>query len=221
MTRILIYSRNLRFWHASAVDGARAFRELGERHGFTADATEDPAAFRPDALRRYAAVVFLSTGGDVLDEAGQDALRAHLTAGHGWLGVHAASTTAYDWPWFEGLVGARFAGHPPIQTAPVRVADPGHPATAHLPARWEWTDEWYDFRSDPRENGARVLLTVDEADYRGATMGRGPAHPLAWCGEHDGAPTFYTSLGHSPEAYADPAFRTHLLGGLRHLGISP
>ncbi|MFF2043168.1 ThuA domain-containing protein [Kitasatospora sp. NPDC058170] len=215
MTRILIHSRNLRFWHPSVVDGVRALRELGERHGFTADATEDPAVFRPDTLRRYAAVVFLSTGGDILDEAGRDALRAHLTAGHGWLGVHAASATEYDWPWFEGLVGARFAGHPAIQTAPVRVADPDHPATAHLPARWEWTDEWYNFRSDPRGHGVRVLLTVDEADYEGGTMG--PDHPLAWCGEHDGAPTFYTALGHAPEAYADPAFRTHLLGGLRHV----
>ncbi|GAA1406059.1 hypothetical protein GCM10009639_53520 [Kitasatospora putterlickiae] len=217
MARILIYRRNLRFPHASVVDGTRALGELGERHGFTVDATEDPAVFRPAALRRYAAVVFLSTGGPVLDEAGQDALRAHLTAGHGWLGVHAASSTAYEWPWFEGLVGARFDRHPAIQTAPVRVADPGHPATAHLPARWEWTDEWYDFRSDPRERGARVLLTVDEADYTGAAMGLADRHPLAWCGEHDGAPTFYTALGHAPEAYADRAFRGHLLGGLRHV----
>ncbi|MGW2542157.1 ThuA domain-containing protein [Kitasatospora sp. NPDC001574] len=217
MARILIYRRNLRFPHASALDGTRALHELGERHGFTADATEDPAVFRPDTLRRYAAVVFLSTGGEVLDEAGQDALRAHLTAGHGWLGVHAASTTAYGWPWFEGLVGARFDRHPPIQPAVVRVADADHPSTAHLPARWDWTDEWYDFRSDPREGGARVLLTVDEADYRGSSMGSGDRHPIAWCGEHDGVPTFYTSLGHAPEAYTDPAFRAHLLGGLRHV----
>ncbi|MFF2950631.1 ThuA domain-containing protein [Kitasatospora sp. NPDC057965] len=217
MARILIYRRNLRFPHASVVDGTRALGELGERHGFTVDATEDPAVFRPAALRRYAAVVFLSTGGPVLDEAGQDALRAHLTAGHGWLGVHAASSTAYEWPWFEGLVGARFDRHPAIQTAPVRVADADHPATAHLPARWEWTDEWYDFRSDPRDRGVRVLLTVDEADYTGASMGLADCHPLAWSGEHDGVPTFYTALGHAPEAYADRAFRGHLLGGLRHV----
>ncbi|MER5354155.1 ThuA domain-containing protein [Kitasatospora sp. NPDC002551] len=217
MARILIYRRNLRFPHASVVDGTRALGELGERHGFTVDASEDPTVFRPAALRRYAAVVFLSTGGPVLDEAGKDALRAHLTAGHGWLGVHAASSTAYEWPWFEGLVGARFDRHPAIQTAPVRVADADHPATAHLPRRWEWTDEWYDFRSDPRDRGVRVLLTVDEADYTGAAMGLADRHPLAWCGEHDGVPTFYTALGHAPEAYADRAFRGHLLGGLRHV----
>ena len=215
MSRILVYSRNLTFWHPSVVDGVRALRELGAEHGFTADATEEMTVFRPDTLKPYDAVVFLSTGLDVLDEAGRDALRAHLTDGHGWMGVHSASATESDWPWYEGLVGARFEGHPAIQRATVEVADPSHPATAHLPARWEWTDEWYNFRSDPRACGARVLLTVDEAGYEGGTMG--PGHPLAWSGEHDGVPTFYTALGHAPEAYDDPAFRGHLLGGLRHV----
>lgn len=213
-TRILIHTRNLLFPHASVTDGVRALRELGADHGFEADVTDEPAEFRPGPLRHYAAVVFLSTGGEVLDEAGRDALRAHLTAGHGWMGVHCASGTELDWPWYGDLVGARFDSHPAIQTATVRPADPHHPSTAHLPAAWSWTDEWYNFRSDPRDGGARVLLTVDEDDYEGGTMG--PGHPLAWCGEHDGAPTFYTSLGHSPEAYEDAAFRTHLLGGVLH-----
>jgi type 1 glutamine amidotransferase len=214
MTRILVHTHNLLFPHESAADGVRALHELGAEHGFTVDATDDPADFRADRLRHYGAVVFLSTGGDVLDDQGRDALRAHLGAGHGWMGVHCAAGTELGWDWYEGLVGARFLGHPPIQTATVRTADADHPATAHLPAAWTWTDEWYNFRTDPRGRGVRVLLTVDESEYEGGTMGEG--HPLAWSGEHDGAPTFYTSLGHAPAAYQDAAFRAHLLGGVRH-----
>ncbi|MEV8097504.1 ThuA domain-containing protein [Kitasatospora sp. NPDC085879] len=212
--RILIHTRNLLFPHESVVDGVRALQELGADHGFEVDSTDEPSEFRPGSLRRYAAVVFLSTGGDVLDEPGRDALRAHLGAGNGWMGVHCAAGTEMEWPWYEGLIGARFHSHPPIQTATVRTADGNHPATSHLPPAWTWTDEWYNFRTDPREQGARVLLTVDEDGYEGGLMG--PGHPIAWSGEHDGAPTFYTSLGHAPEAYRDACFRAHLLGGVRH-----
>jgi type 1 glutamine amidotransferase len=92
------------------------------------------------------------------------------------------------------------------------VEDAGHPATAHLPERWEWTDEWYNFRANPRP-GVRVLATVDERLYEGGTMG--DDHPLVWCHRLGDGRAFYTALGHSAEAYADPAFRAHLLGALR------
>jgi type 1 glutamine amidotransferase len=58
-----------------------------------------------------------------------------------------------------------------------------------------------------------VLASVDERGYEGGTMG--PDHPLAWCHENCGGRSFYTSLGHAEAAYADPAFRAHLAGGLR------
>ncbi len=93
------------------------------------------------------------------------------------------------------------------------VEDRNHPATAHLPPRWEWNDEWYDFRDNPRRPGIRVLATIDESGYEGGGMG--PDHPLVWCREVGGGRSFYTSLGHTDEAYGDPAFRDHLLGGLR------
>lgn len=131
----------------------------------------------------------------------------------GFLGVHSAACTEYDWPYYGELLGARFAGHPAFQPGTVLVENRNHPATAHLPERWEWSDEWYDFRTGPRRPGVRVLATVDETGYEGGGMGAD--HPLVWCGDSGAGRSFYTALGHADEAYSDPAFRRHLLGGLR------
>lgn len=215
MPRLLVYSRTTGYRHESIPAGTGALRLLGGQAGYAVDATEDPAAFTSGRLSGYAAVVFLSTSGDVLDDAGRDALREYMAAGGAWLGIHGASTTEYTWPYFGELAGARFDKHPPgQQTATLTVEDPGHPATSHLPATWTWHDEWYDFRSNPRPR-VRVLLTVDEATYEGGTMGQD--HPIAWCREHAGGRSFYTALGHAPRCYADPLFLRHLSGALAWL----
>ncbi|HMD26346.1 MAG TPA: ThuA domain-containing protein, partial [Streptosporangiaceae bacterium] len=180
------------------------------------DPTEDPAAFTPSSLSRYAAVVFLSTSGDVLDDAGREALAGYMAGGGAWLGIHGASTTEYDWSYFGGLVGARFDKHPPEQTATMTVEDRDHPATAHLGPAWIWRDEWYAFRASPRPH-VRVLLTVDETTYQGGTMGAD--HPVAWCHEHGGGRCFYTALGHAARVFAEPAFLRHLSGALEWLTL--
>jgi type 1 glutamine amidotransferase len=124
--------------------------------------------------------------------------------------VHAAACTEYGWPEYGDLLGARFDGHPDPQPG-VLTVDRGHPATAHLPERWSWTDEWYDFREGPVDE-VTVLATVDERTYRGGGMGG--FHPLIWCREYGRGRSFYTALGHPPKAYADPGFQELLLGGL-------
>ncbi|SFD06427.1 hypothetical protein SAMN05421773_10951 [Streptomyces aidingensis] len=208
--RIIVFSRTTGYRHDSIPDGIAALRALGGAHGFEVTATEDPAAFAA-GLPGCRVAVFLSTSGTVLDEAGRAALRAHLAAGGGFAGVHAAAATEYDWPWYGELIGARFARHPELQPGTVRVADHGHPATAHLGERWELTDEWYDFEDNPR-GAVRVLATADESSYRDGRMGGD--HPLVWCHENTGGRSFFTALGHTAECYADPVFRAHLAGGV-------
>ncbi len=204
---LLVYTRTTDYRHDSIPAGVAALRDLGV---FDVDATEDPAAFeRP--LDRYAAVVFLSTSGEVLTPAGRERLAAYVEAGGGFAGVHAAACTEYDWPYYGGLLGARFDRHPALQPGRVVVEDRDHPATRHLPAVWEFTDEWYDFRTSPRP-AARVLLCADESSYEGGGMG--PDHPLAWCRGQGAGRVFYTALGHAADAYDDPAFRAHLRGGI-------
>ncbi len=209
---IAVFTRTTGYRHESIPRGVDAFRELGAEHGFDVLATEDPeklAAALPDC----AAVVFLSTSGEVLTDQSRTALRRYLADGGAFVGVHAAACTEYQWPWYgESLVGAVFDGHPALQPGVVAVEDHDHPATAHLGGRWEFTDEWYNFTANPRGR-VRVLASADESSYAGGRMGAD--HPLVWCHENAGGRSFYTALGHTDESYADPAFRAHLLGGLR------
>ncbi|MFI8850988.1 ThuA domain-containing protein [Streptomyces sp. 891-h] len=212
-SKVLVFSKTAGFRHDSIPDGIEAIRQLGAEHGFAVDATEDAATFTPKKLARYDAVVFLSTTGDVLDQRGQRAFERYIRKGGGYVGVHAAADTEYDWKWYGGLAGAYFQSHPAIQPARMEIEDRGHPATAHLGESWNRTDEWYNYRSNPRER-AHILATLDEGSYSGGTMG--DDHPLAWCQEYAGGRAFYTGAGHTKESYADPAFRKHLLGGIRY-----
>jgi cytochrome c len=213
--RVLVFSKTAGFRHPSIPVGVNTVRRLGERHGFAVTATENASTFRGSRLRRYAAVVFLSTTGDILDSAQQAAFERYIRRGGGFAGVHAAADTEYEWPFYGGLVGAYFRSHPlipPTQRATIRVADRRHPSTRHLPRRWVRTDEWYDYRANPRGD-VHVLATLDERTYRGAVMG--PDHPIAWCRAYRGGRSWYTGGGHTPESYGEPDFRRHLLGGIR------
>ncbi|WP_200303032.1 ThuA domain-containing protein [Streptomyces adelaidensis] len=211
-SRVLVFSKTAGFRHDSIPEGIAAVRELGAAHGFAVDATEDAAAFTARNLGRYDAVVFLSTTGDVLDAAQQGAFERYIKRGAAYVGVHAAADTEYDWAFYGGLAGAYFRSHPAIQPATLDVEDHAHPATAGLGATWNRTDEWYDYRSNPRDR-AHVLASLDESSYSGGTMNGD--HPIAWCQNYQGGRSFYTGGGHTKESFAEPAFRQHLLGGIR------
>ena len=159
--------------------------------------------------------MFLLTTAEVLDNAQQTAFEAYVRAGHGYVGVHSASDTERDWPWYGRLVGAWSSGHPEIQPAAVEPTTPREASTAALPARWTRTDEWYGFLTNPRANGVRVLLTLDESSYFPREWSMGADHPIAWQHEFDGGRAWYTAGGHTTESYAEPLFLGHLLGGIQ------
>lgn len=186
---------------------------LAER-GITVDVTEDPAAFTTRNLLRYKAVVFLYTSGnDILDDAGKLAFEAYIRAGGGWLGVHSASDTEYDWPFYNELVGTHYLTHPLIQEAVVHVEMPDHPAVAAVPMPWVELDEWYDFRSNPRDRpGIQILATVDETTYDGGMMGAD--HPVIWCHETLGGRALYIAPGHYAHRWDEPEYLTVIDGAL-------
>ena len=212
LSKVLVFSKTAGFRHSSIPTGIAAIQQLGAANGFTVTATEDAAAFTVANLAQYQAVVWLSTTGDVLDANQQGAFESYLAGGGGYVGVHAAADTEYDWPFYGGLVGAWFSSHPAIQQATVRVEDRTNPSTAHLPAAWVRTDEWYNYRTNPRAN-VHVLASLDESSYSGGTMGGD--HPITWCQNYGGGRAWYTGLGHTEESYADPNFTRMLLGGIQ------
>lgn len=210
--RILVFSKTTGFRHDSIPDGIAAIRQLGQQNGFDVDTTEDASAFTDTNLSRYQSVVWLSTTGEVLDTNQQAAFERYLRNGGGFAGIHSATDTEYDWPWYGGLVGAYFQDHPAIQQATIRVEDTTHPSTTSLPTSWVRTDEWYNFRLNPRGR-VKVLATLDERTYSGGGMGTD--HPIAWCQLYDGGRAWYTAGGHTRESYSEPLFRQHLLGGIQ------
>ena len=211
-TAVLVFTRTTGFRHESIPDAIAAVRRLGTENGFSVDATEDPSAFTDVHLAPYRAVLFLLTTGDVLGDDEQAAFERWIRSGGGWVGVHSATDTEYEWPFYGELAGAYFAGHPEIQPAAVHVEDRAHPATSAVPENWPRTDEWYNFRANPRER-VHVLATVDETTYSGGSMGAD--HPIAWCQEFAGGRAFYTAGGHTRESWAEPLFLAHVAGGIR------
>jgi type 1 glutamine amidotransferase len=204
---VLVFSKTAGFRHDSIPAGIIAVRQQGSARGFSVDASEDAATFSDEALTKYKVVVFLSTTGDVLNSAQEAAFERFIRRGGGFVGVHSATDTEYDWPFYGALVGAYFAGHPDIQNATIQIEDPGHPALASVPRPWTRRDEWYNFRRNPRGN-VNVLATLDERTYTGGTMA--PDHPIVWSHTYDGGRSFYTALGHTQESFSETAFVDHL-----------
>lgn len=236
--KMLVYTRTASFRHDSIPTAIQTIRDLGSTNNFSVDATEDPTAFTDANLAQYKVVAFVSTTGEILDDTQQAAFERWVRAGGGFVGVHSAADTEYEWPFYAQLIGAYFRNHPVlpiwatggpgVQPGDFHVEAPDHPATAHLPTPWIVSDEFYSFRTNPRAQ-VRVLLSIDEESYNqnpntsnlptsptfplGETGTMGD-HPMSWCHDNNGGRAWYTALGHSEHMYAIPEYRQHLLNGI-------
>ena len=218
--RTLVFTRTTGFRHPSIADAWRVLGSLPPEEEIDVTLTEDPAVFTDATLAPYDVVLFANTTGDVLDAGQQAAMERFLRAGRGYVGVHSAADTEYDWPWYGRLVGAYFRSHPLLPvTVTTTTEEPSHPSTAHLPPTFPFTDEIYNFDRNPRADHT-ILLTIDEAGFTfpnipAGSPSMGADHPIAWLKEFEGGRSFYTNLGHRPETWDDPRFRRHLLEGIR------
>lgn len=210
--KILVFAKTIAFHHKSIPKGITAIQKLGTENNFGVDTTTDATLINPDNLKKYAAVLFLSTTGDIFNAEQQQAFEKYIQSGAGFIGVHAAADTEYEWPWYGRLVGAYFLSHPKIQEADLQVLNRKTIATKHLPKIWKRKDEWYNFKNISPD--LKILISIDEKTYEGGK--NGDNHPMAWYHDYDGGRAFYTGLGHVDEAYADPLFLKHLLGGIQY-----
>ena len=171
------HGRDFEYRHEAIPEGTAAIRAIGEREGWTVEATEDASRFNDEARARFDVVVFLLTTGDVLGVKEEAAFERFIRSGKGYVSIHSASDTEHAWPWYGELVGATFKGHPPIQEATYTVENRSHPATKDLPERWTRTDEHYNFQTNPRRD-VNVLMALDESSY---DVGDGAMsdHPIA------------------------------------------
>lgn len=213
--RVLVFSKTEGFRHSSITAGKAAFTQMSAGKNFAVDFTEDASFFNTSNLKRYNAVVFLNTTGDVLNDVQQLEFERYIEAGGGFVGIHAATDCEYDWPWYGRLAGAWFLDHPMpnnVQTGKFQVADKNSFATKDMPETFERTDEFYSFKQiDP---SIHVLITIDEKSYKGGK--NGDKHPMSWYHDFDGGRSFYTNMGHTDETFKEPLFLQHLWAGLQY-----
>ncbi|MDB5438636.1 MAG: trehalose utilization, partial [Caulobacteraceae bacterium] len=134
-------------------------KRLAAENGFALDYTEDPAQL--SNLSRYNAVIFFSTSRDALDDGAQTALRQFMRSGGGFVAIHNAFGTEYNWPYYEGLLGgANYYDHGAERNGDVVIVDKYDSSTKALPAKFGFRDEWYNLVPFPTH--VRFLATVDE-----------------------------------------------------------
>lgn len=209
---MLIFTKTAGYRHGSIEHGTEVVTKLAEKNGFFVRHTEDASLFTKDRLRNYKIVVFLNTTGDIFTSDQEQAMEWYVRNGGGFLGIHAAADTEYDWPFYGELVGGWFMSHPSVQEATIKVVDRLHISTKHLPERWVRTDEWYDYKAQPAKD-VHILCELDTNSYQGHKMGN--PHPIAWCHDKFGGRAFYTGGGHTSEAYDEVDFQKHLLGAIQ------
>ena len=217
--------------------------------GIEVDWTEDVT--RLSNLHKYKAVIFASTSRDTLTahgravdptlaintatsahiDAAKTALRQYIRAGGGFVGIHNAFGTEYNWPWYEGLLGnTNYYDHGANQDGIVKVVSRNDASTAALPATFPFKDEWYNL--EPFPTRVKFLATVDEnslATRREIHPGHGSFHPVTWCQYYDGGRSWVTTMGHDGAAFTDGSgfpgqveFKKMLVGGIKSaMGLVP
>jgi len=217
--KVLVFSKTSGYYHESIPAGMASITKLGSENGFEVDTTTQAEMFTEENLAQYSAVIFLSTTEDVLNNYQEADFERYIQSGGGYMGIHAAADTEYDWGWYGRLVGGYFTDHPGIndpnpnvQPGKITVVDANNPSTSFLPNPWARTDEWYSYKN--MNPDVHVLLTLDEDSYKGGfDMGE---HPIAWYHEFDGGRAFYTGGGHTDESFSEELFLKHMLAGIQY-----
>jgi type 1 glutamine amidotransferase len=217
--RILVFSKTEGWRHDSIEAEREAIISLANGHGVRAEASEEAGLFTDNTLVQYNTVIFLNTTGTIFTDNQRTAFERYIRRGGGFVGIHSATDTEYEWSWYNRLVGAYFKNHPNdpnVREAVLNVIDAEHPATHHLPEQWPRADEWYNFR-DMNED-VTVLIKLDTDSYKGSEHPGN--HPVSWYHEYDGGRAFYTALGHTIESFSEDLFLRHLWGGIEYaMGI--
>ncbi|MCA0363387.1 MAG: ThuA domain-containing protein [Bacteroidetes bacterium] len=218
----LVFSKTAAFRHQSIDAGKAALAKMAKERGFLVSFTEDAGQFTENNLKKFSTVIFLNTTGDILDNTQQNAFERYIQAGGGYVGIHAATDTEYEWPWYNKLAGAWFLDHPMtpsnVQNGRFYVTKRNE-LTAGMPDSFERKDEFYSFKDI--SSRINVVVKIDEKTYIGGK--NGDDHPISWYHEFEGGRSFYTAMGHTDETYSEPLFLNHVYAGIVYAsgGVAP
>ena len=211
--RVLALSATAGFRHDSIPTARQTLQTLAAANGFTLTLTENPADLNAATLASTEVIVFLLTSGELAFDAVQKAaIVDFVERGGGFVGMHSATDTLYEWPDYGRIVGAYFKEHPWTQEATVVVENRAHATTRDLAANLRLFEEYYTFRENPRPR-VEVLLSLDAA-----SVGASGDFPLSWSQTIGQGRSFYTALGHFESTWTDTRFRSHIAAAIRWAG---
>jgi len=217
LQRILYFTYSAGYRHEVIPLSKTILTEIGRKSGvFEVTATEDTSELSSENLQRYAAIMFFTTGELPMSGAEKTALLNFVRSGHGFLGVHSATDTFYNWPEYLDLIGGYFNGHPWHQTATIDVVDPSDPLVAFLGSSFQIYDEIYQI-SDFDYRGSRVLLRLNPSSVDLGKSGmrqRFYGWPLAWTRSYGRGSVFYIALGHEASVWQDTRYQQVLTNAI-------
>jgi type 1 glutamine amidotransferase len=214
---VLLFSKTTGFRHGESIDASKSvLKDLSAKNGWFVYETEEGGIFNLEQLAQFEVVIFDNSTGPVLSEEQQITLQKYVENGGTLLGIHGAGDDSHhEFHWYElNLLGTRFSHHPlnpQFQKAQVSLRD-----TTFSPAlakSFEGNDEWYVFFNQPTNativysiDGDKILPSGNMLWMKDKNFGMGKNHPVAWHKIVGKGKTFYTSMGHSKEVWANPDF---------------
>jgi uncharacterized protein len=163
-------------------------------------------------LNYFDVIVFASTTGELAMDDGQkkDMMSFIHDDGKGFVGIHAALDTNYNWHEYGEMIGGWFDQHPWMTfEAPIINEDPDFPAVRHFPKSFTKYDEIYQPKAWSRDK-VNVLLSLDPSklDYNNPRVHRQDHDfAVAWSKMYGKGRVFYSTLGHTEESWDDPDIR--------------
>lgn len=221
--RVLIFSMTKGYRHDVIPLGQETLAGLARELGLEPVVSDELAHFDPERIGGSRVIVFNNTTGELpLSGAQREALLKFVSDGGGFVGVHAASDTLYEFTGYGVMLGGYFDGHPwnAGDTVTLKVEEPGHPVAKPLgEGPWTLREEIYQFRAPYDRAKVRVLLSLDvqRTDMRKPGVKRTDGDfALSWVRRYGEGRVFYCALGHNREVWEDAKFRGHLREGLRY-----
>jgi hypothetical protein len=221
---VLYFTHSAGYRHEVIPTSQAILKEIGARARFEVMASEDVSVFTPENLSRFGAVMFFTTGELPMSDAQKSALTGFVRSGGGFLGVHSATDTFYQWGEYLKLIGGYFNEHPWHQSVRIEVADRASALVGFLGPSFTITDEIYQI-ADFDDRGSHVLLRLDPTSVDLKADGVHPrpyGWPLAWTRSYGEGRVFYTALGHEEAVWRDSRYQQMLRNAvLWTMGRSP